>query len=291
VDLHTITALHRPRDRAGLTGALGEGVAVLAGGTFLFAQPQPDLHTLVDLTGLGWAPVEDSGAGLRIAATCTIAGLVVHADAADHAGRPGLALVRRCAESLLGSFKVWNVATVGGNVCLGLPAGPMISLTASLDGVAEVWCPDGGRRRVPVAELVTGANRTALRPGEVLRAIELPAGALASRVAFRRASLAEYGRSGALVIGRLDPAGAFVLTVTAATDRPYRFAFDRLPGAAELSAAVDGIDPWFDDPHGAPDWRRAVTLRLAEEVRAELGDIPGNGSRNGAGRPGDGRRW
>ncbi|MDT7569507.1 MAG: hypothetical protein QOG76_8131, partial [Pseudonocardiales bacterium] len=27
---------------------------------------------------------------------------------------------------------------------------------------------------------------------------------------------------------------------------------------------------WFDDPHGAPDWRRAVTLLLAEEVRAEL---------------------
>ena len=35
-------------------------------------------------------------------------------------------LARRCAEALLMSFKVQHVATVGGNLCLALPAGAMI---------------------------------------------------------------------------------------------------------------------------------------------------------------------
>ena len=43
-----------------------------------------------------------------------------------------------------------------------------------------------------------------------------------------------------------------------------------MPTADELRAAVDAVDDWYDDPHGAPDWRRAMTLRLAEQVREEL---------------------
>ena len=89
-------------------------------------------------------------------------------------------------------------------------------------------------------------------------------------MAYRRASLSPEGRSGSLVIGRVDDTG-FVLTVTAATDRPYRFTFPTVPAAAELAAALDFIRVWFDDPHGAPDWRRAGTGVLAQEVREELG--------------------
>jgi hypothetical protein len=94
----------------------------------------------------------------------------------------------------------------------------MISLTAALDGVAEVWGPGGTRRTQPVAELVTGELRNTLAPGELLRAIRVPDHALRSRTAFRRVSLSNLGRSGVLLIGRVDPpdaGGEFVLTVTA----------------------------------------------------------------------------
>jgi CO/xanthine dehydrogenase FAD-binding subunit len=263
MDLNTVTTLHRPGGRAELTGCLGPGTAALAGGTWLFSQPQPDLHTLVDLTGLGWPPLTVTGHGLDIAATCTLAEL------AGFTAAPG-SLFRACCEALAGSFKIWHTATVGGNICLALPAGPMTSLAAALDGTAVLWSGADSQRRVPVAEFVVGDRRTVLRPGEVLRAIELPAAALAARTAFRRAALATQGRSGSVVIGRRDADGAFVLTVTAATDRPRRLAFPVVPAAAELAGALGRIDPWFDDPHGAPDWRRAVTVALAEEVRAEL---------------------
>ena len=46
------------------------------------------------------------------------------------------------------------------------------------------------------------ACRTALGPGDVLRAVEIPAAALRSRTALRKASLAPLGRSAALLAGR-----------------------------------------------------------------------------------------
>ncbi|HEX4356168.1 MAG TPA: FAD binding domain-containing protein [Pseudonocardia sp.] len=267
MDLHTVTVLHRPADRAELAGRLGPGAAPLAGGTWMFSQPQLHLHTLVDLTGLGWPALRVTDAGLEIAATCTLAELAAFA---APPGWPAAALARSCCEALAGSFKIWHTATVGGNICLGLPAGPMTSLAAALDGELELWPASGPARRVPVTEFVRGDRRTALRPGEVLRAVHLPVAALVARTAFRRAALATQGRSGAVVIGRRDPAGGFVLTVTAATDRPRRLAFARLPTAAELATELDRIETWFDDPHGAPDWRRAVTLLLADQIRADL---------------------
>ena len=93
---------------------------------------------------------------------------------------------------------------------------------------------------------------------------------LAQPAAFRRVALTRHGRSGAIVVGRRDDAGGLVVTLTAGVTRPHRLAFATLPTPDELRAAVDAVDDWYDDPHGAPDWRRAMTLRLAEQVREEL---------------------
>lgn len=267
MDLHTVSVVRRAVGRGDLAG-LGPGVAVLAGGTWLFSQPQDHLHTLVDLTGLDWPPLTVTGDGLVVSATCTLAELARFSAPADWRAAP---LLGACCEALAGSFKIWNCATVGGNICLSLPAGPMISLATALDGVAVLWTAAGTERRIPVNDLVTGVRRNVLGPGEVLRAVEVPARALQANTALRRIALSSQGRSASLVIGRRDADGRFVLAVTAATDRPYRFEFATPPAPGELAAALDGVPRWYDDPHGAPDWRRAVTGLLAEEIRAELG--------------------
>lgn len=269
MDLNTVTSVERPARRGDLS-AHAEGDAFLAGGTWLFSEPQRHLRRLIDLSGLGWPDLEAGPHGLTIAATCPVSALEGFKPPAEWLAGPLLAW---CCRAFWASFKVRAVATVGGNICLGLPAGPMISLTAALDGMAVLWGADGGERRLPVAELVTGPQRTALGPGELLRQVELPAEALRRRAAWRRISLTPLGRSAALVIGTLGPDGSLQLTVTASTIRPLRVAVPAgLTAKALRESLADLLTPdlVFDDVHGHPDWRRAMTLRLAEDVRAEL---------------------
>jgi len=269
MDLNTITAVERPVSRNALP-AWRTGDAFLAGGTWLFSEPQPDLTRLIDLSTLGWQPLRASDQGLEIAATCTIAQLDAIASPPSWTAAP---LIGQCCRAFLASFKIWNAATVGGNLCCALPAGPMISLTSALDGDAVLWSADGSERRMRVADFVKGPSSNALRPGEIMRSIELPAAALSRRTAFRQISLTSHGRSGALVIGTLDQSGPFVVTVTASTPKPYQFSFDALPGANELAARIDSeiAGNWFDDIHGLPAWRRDMTLHFARDILAELG--------------------
>jgi CO/xanthine dehydrogenase FAD-binding subunit len=99
------------------------------------------------------------------------------------------------------SFKIYNAATVGGNICMSLPAGAMISLAASLEGTFTLWPLGGTPRKVSALNFVTGNHMNVLGPGELLRSIHLPAAALEKRFAFRRNSLTHLGRSAALVVG------------------------------------------------------------------------------------------
>ena len=269
MDLNTITEVTRPKARNELTGWRA-GDAFLGGGTWLFSEPQPHLKRLVDLSTLHWQPFAVSQTGLEIAATCTIAQLDALAFPVEWTAAP---LVGQCCRACLASFKIWNTATVGGNICMSLPAGPMISLACALDGDALLWAPDGSERRIPVADFVKGPLSNGLKPGEVMRSIFLPVAALTTRTAFRQISLANHGRSGALVIGTLTNSGAFALTITASTPRPVKIAFYALPSLEVLHTRIEAaVDAWYDDIHGLPAWRRHMTLHFAQEILGELGE-------------------
>ena len=263
MDLHSIQTVIRPTTRDGLP-APTPGAALVAGGTWVFSEPQPGTHTLIDLTTLAWPALEPTPDGLRVAATCTIAALEAY-----EAPWRAIPLITGCCNALLGSFKIWNRATVGGNVCLALPAAPMLALTVALDGIALIWTA-AGERTVPMAHFATGAQQTVLAPGEVLRAIDLPATALRRRAALRQASLSALGRSAALLIGTWDYT-TFSLTITASTTHPIHTTWPGRPTAATLAAHIDAIPPaaWYDDVHGTPAWRRHMTRRLAHELLAE----------------------
>jgi CO/xanthine dehydrogenase FAD-binding subunit len=270
MDINTVTEIARPRRRAELP-LWRPGDAWLAGGTWLFSESQPKISRLIDIADLGWPALEASEHGLRIAATCKIAELDGMAFPSSWTAAP---VVNQCCRSFLASFKIWNVATVGGNLCMALPAGPMISLTSALDGVCTIWTPEGIERRVAVIDFVSAPQRNALQPGELLRAIDLPLAALRRRTAFRQISLSPLGRSGVLVIGTLSADdGSFAVTVTAATPRPTRLSFSNVPSADALRAKLDAEIPdasYYNDTHGTPAWRRHVTQQFAEEVRGEL---------------------
>jgi hypothetical protein len=279
MDLIDVQEIRVPSTRAEIS--VGPSEKILAGGTWLFSVPETGLTGMVDITRLGWTPVTRTGSALVIAATCTVAELSrltplalrtdpVRAGSGRESHPDPLALFWQCANSFLASFKIWNVATVGGNIALALPAGPMISLAASLDAEAVIWMSQGGERRMPVADLVTGVMRTALAPGEVLREIAIPLSSLESHTGFRRIALNDLGRTGTLMIARRAPTGETVFTVTGGTSHPVQLRFDGLPSSTVLHERVHAIDCWYDDAHGSPDWRRAMSVRFAEQLRQEM---------------------
>jgi CO/xanthine dehydrogenase FAD-binding subunit len=270
MDLTTIAEVKRPT-AFGDVGEWRDGYSWLAGGTWLFSEPQVAVDTLIDLDSLCWAPLTATPAGLDIAATCRVAQL--H----DFEGPPAwraVPLFRQCIDAFLMSFKIWNAATIGGNVCMSLPAGAMISLTAALEGVCTLWPCGGQPREVSVVDFVIGNRQNVLQKGELLRKIHLPAAALAKRSAMRQVSLTKFGRSAALIIATVGDDGAdFLLTVSAATPRPVQLRFARCPSAEELRDALDARlppDAYFDDVHGSAPYKRHVTQYLAEQIRVEL---------------------
>ncbi|SDX73175.1 CO or xanthine dehydrogenase, FAD-binding subunit [Saccharopolyspora shandongensis] len=265
MDLNTIETLRRARTREDLLLAPGE--TFLAGGTWLFSEPQVQRTGLVDLSTMGWKSIEHTPEGLRIGATCTIAELSRISPRAGWAAHP---IFFQAAGALLASFKIWNVATVGGNICRSYAAAAMVSLGAALDATALIWTADGGEYVLPVAEISTGNGTNVLAEGDVLRCVDIPAHALRARTGFRKIALAELGRSAAVLTGRLDESGAAVFTVTASTLRPRVLRYDALPTSARLREDVRAADDYYTDPLGTADWRRAVSAVLCEEIRQEL---------------------
>src|SRR6478609_8527669 len=227
MNLNTIAAVKRPKSFEEIEWR--DGHAFLAGGTWLFSEPQVTTDTLVDLEQFGWPALTVTPAGLEIAATAKIVEL--H----DFKGPPewqAVPLFGKCIDCFLMSFKIWNAATVGGNVCMSLPAGAMISLTAALEGVCTLWPRNGEPRDVTVVDFVTGNHQNVLQKGELLRKIHLPVAALSKRTAMRQVSLTKFGRSAALIIATVRDDGAdFLLTVSAAPPRLVQLRFGTCPSA------------------------------------------------------------
>ncbi len=271
MDLNTITRFMRPAAPGDVAG-WPPGHAWLGGGTWLFSEPQPRLDTLVDVEAFRWPSLAVIDGGLQVAATCRIIELDSYKPPAEWRAGP---LLRECCRSLLASFKIMNTATVGGNICMSLPAGALIALTVALEAQYTLWPREGEPRTVRAADFVLGDHCNVLRPGELLRGVTIPGSSLVKRYAFRRATLTHLGRSAAVLIGTQTPGSSdLMLTITAATPRPVQLYFPIAPDAASLSHAIQAEvadDAFFDDVNGTPAYKRHLTYLFAEQIRRELG--------------------
>ena len=146
---------------------------IIAGGSDLLIDIQqgrhPPVETLVDVTGipeLRALRVEDNH--LFLGAALTHYEIVSSPLLRQHAS----ALVE--ASALIGGPQVRNLATIGGNVAHGLPAGDGTIALLALDAQAQLAGPQGVRW-LPLEELFLGPGHTILSAGqELLLGFRLP---------------------------------------------------------------------------------------------------------------------
>jgi len=274
MDLNTITEVEHPLSESDLPRDWNPSTAYLAGGTWVFSEPQTEITRLIDLGRLGWDELAVDDSGLVVGATCPILALENFDPPAHWQAAP---LIRTCARALLASFKVKRVATVGGNICRALPAAGMVTLAVALEGKVLLLGRDGTERTISVLDLIVGEGVASLQPGEVLRKLHLPEAALRKRFGVRRAETVPEGRSMVFLVGTLDDEASFTLTVTASTTRPHRFNFGRIPTAPELAAALEEGIPDSDyvrDTYRTAFYRRHMTALFAGEILEELRNDP-----------------
>lgn len=77
------------------------------------------------------------------------------------------------ALAVLGSPLIRNMGTIGGNICTASPAGDTLPPLYALEAEVELH-HQGGFRRLPLKDFLTGPGQTTCGQGEILRSIWIP---------------------------------------------------------------------------------------------------------------------
>ena len=270
MDLQSVETYLRLTHLAEVTGWQADW-AWLAGGTWMFSQTQPQVKTLVDMQGLGWSELEVTPAGLAIGATCVMSQLLRFAYPATWPAMKGL----QCAVHELASFKIQNVATVAGNLCLALPASAFAPVMVALGASYDISSLEGGSYRVAALDFQIGAKRTILKPGEVLRRIWISQESLTWRVNYRRICVATAGLAVSIVVAAHNPkTGQVRFGIGASVASPRLIEATAVPALTDLRDILEAAIPltdFLEDSQASALYRRHVTQILMQRALAELG--------------------
>ena len=249
----------------------------LAGGTDLFLrmerrQTQPD--TVVDLKRIpGMDGVEAVDGGVRIGAMALMETL----DACPLISDPYDALAQ--SARVVGSIQTRNRATVGGNLANASPAADTATPLMALGATVEV-AGAGGTREIPVHELFLGPGRTALREGELLTAVRVPALPARAGSAFQRcvrtamdiavancAAFVRLDAHGTVVEARiaLGAVGSTPLRALAGENRLKGRRFDAAAAGEAAECAAEDARP-IDDVRASAGYRREMVRVLTRRA-------------------------
>lgn len=251
----------------------GEDARVIAGGqtllaTLAFRLSEPKL--LVDITRVtSLRGIAESGDVLRIGALTRHAEIGRDQLVARHA--PLLAE----AVPFIAHPAIRNRGTIGGSLAYADPAAELPACAVALDATL-VLASSGGERRVRARDFFTGLLQTALGPGELIAAVEVPAARPSTRSAIvevaRRSG--DYAMAGLAACLDLDGRGRVAaprLVYFGVGSGPVLAARagaalqGRVLGAEAIAAAQAAIAEDLDppaDPHGPPEMKRHLAQVL-----------------------------
>ena len=242
----------------------------LAGGTWIFNEAQLKVKTLVDMQRLDWSEIEVSPQGLTIGATCIQNDLLDFAFPAAWTATEAL----KDAVRELASFKLSHAATVGGNLCLALSASTFAPAMVALDAKYKIWRCDRTSYTVDAIDFQTAPQKTILKPGEVLRAIEIPLWNLAQwQTSFKRMAVYTSGYAIAIVVTAYHPQTQQIrFGIGGSVKSPQLIKFDRIPTPEQIASELLKIpsDIYLDDERGSVTYRQHITRILMQRGITEL---------------------
>ncbi|MEM6401765.1 MAG: FAD binding domain-containing protein [Cyanobacteria bacterium P01_D01_bin.116] len=270
MDLHNIENYLLPTDINKLTD-WGEGWSWLAGGTWLFSEPQPDIKTLVDIQSLGWDEIEFihpsnlpklpyQGELLAIGATCPLINLVKYPWLAEYSAVEGF---KGAINALSASLKVVNMATVGGNICLALSVGTLAPIMLALDASYEIWNHKEKSRIVAAKDFQVGSRQTILLEGELLRRVLIPVENLKWKVNYKRFGITASDPALAIVVNAYNSVTKKLrLVISASVAAPVLLEFEGdLETSFNYVAYLENMD-FIEDSRASAVYRREITQVL-----------------------------
>ncbi|AFY34277.1 xanthine dehydrogenase family protein subunit M [Calothrix sp. PCC 7507] len=256
MDLPNVETYLIPDDIQSITNWC-EDWAWLAGGTWLFSEPQPHLKVLVDIHNLKWSEIEVQEDYLIIGATCPLIKLLEYPWLLEWTAVEGL---KSAISALAASFKVINQATVGGNICLALSVGTLAPLMVALGASYEIWHLNKQSRQVAAKDFQLGYRQTILQPGDILRRVLIPLSNLKWQVSYQRFSLAATDPALAIVvIVRNHQHIRCVIAASVAT--PYLIECLE----TEFMASLEGVN-FIEDTKSSAIYRREITAVLIKKA-------------------------
>jgi aerobic carbon-monoxide dehydrogenase medium subunit len=261
----------------------GPDARLLAGGQSLIAALAfrlSDPGTLIDITRLReLRGIAQTGAVIRVGALTTHAELGRHELVRQH-----VPLVAE-AVPLIAHPAIRNRGTLGGSLAFADPAAELPACCVALDATI-VARNAADERRIPAAQFFTGLYATALKPYELIAAVEFPAAKAGERTAIvelaRRSG--DYAMAGVAAKARL--AGATLiepqLVFFGVSDRPVAAA--RAMSAASgqqvlpqtVAAAQAALDADLDPPadqHGSAQMKRHLARVVLARALARLAGL------------------
>ncbi|MEK6710885.1 MAG: xanthine dehydrogenase family protein subunit M [Nitrospinota bacterium] len=258
----------------------GEDAKLLAGGHSLLPVLKARLArpgVLIDIARIpGLSGVTKTAGGLRLGALTTH-----HEVESSPLVREACPLLAEAA-GRIGDVQVRNRGTLGGSAAHADPAADYPAALLALEAVMVAAGP-GGARNIPAAEFFTGPYESALKPSEILTAVEVPSPPRGSGGAYLKAAQQASGFAVCGVAARvtLGPDGNVAsarVGVTGVAAPPYRArrAEEALAGRpttpenlrAAAALAAEGVDP-LDDFHASAEFRVQLAKVYTERALAE----------------------
>lgn len=257
MDLPNIETYLRP-DQIQAIANWGEGWAWLGGGTWLFSEPQPHLKVLVDTEKLGWSEIEVKADYLMIGATCPLIKLLEYPWLVEWTAITGF---KSAISTLSASFKVINMATVGGNICLALSVGTFAPLMVALDASYEIWNLKAESRIVAAKDFQIGFKTTILQPGEILRRVLIPLSHLKWKINYQHFSLATTDSAMAIVVLAIN-AQQVRCVIGASVAAPRLLECENIETAQTQLITSLSNENFIADAKASADYRREITAIL-----------------------------